>query len=287
MYGSSTPAPTTPRARPRSDHGLGLLVRAGTAVLAMLVLVAGSACVGEYKRRWEVRSPDENYRLAVEAENADERRDAIVRIGESSYVTSEEAFHVLDAAARTDPVTQIRCIAIRAFARYNDDRPVPTVLAILEAEEGSNEMLPLTDHISWDAASTLLALERKGVLEAEQRERARRIFIRLLDPGQPRAVRVVATEALGHYQHQDVFQPLIRQLRNEDFGIAERSQYALVQLTGVTHDYDAEAWESWLNEADDPFEHAGRTPRNHRPSGPSWLEQQQRAFQRAIKLRSD
>ena len=253
--------------------------------LSLALLVSG--CAEQDKRPWIYRTPQQNYRTALESQRGDERRDAVARIAESYYYDSSDAFAVLETVARTDPVSQIRCIAIRAFANYKDDRPVTPLLTILQAQAGSDQALPADDDIRWETVRAQLALTRRGVLKGDQRPLARDILIKLLEADPSRNVRVVAAEALGEFKDREVLVPLIRSLRNRDFAIAERAEWSLIALTGTTHDYDANAWEAWVASTKNPFVHAGETPQTTRPAGPTWWDQQGRAWRRALKLQNE
>ncbi len=246
-----------------------------------------AGCAEQDKRPWIYRSPQENYRTALEAEHADARRDAVARIAESTYYDSENAFAVLDTVARTDPVSQIRCIAVRAFSLYKDDRPIKPLLAVLQARSGSQDALPADEDVRWETVRTLLALTRKGALSGEQQPLARDILIKLLETDPSRNVRITSAEALGEFKDREVLAPLIRSLRNKDFGIAERAENSLIALTGVTHDYDATAWEAWVASTQDPFARAGETPKVERAAGPTWWDKQDRAWRRALRLNTE
>jgi len=274
---------------PRRSHPAHPVLhnRAGAgAMLALLVLamVWPPGCSEHDKRRWRYQSAGTNLQLALESEDADVRRDAVVRICESRYVASEDAFHVLDAVARTDPITQIRCIAIRGLSAYEDPRPVATILTILQATSECDNALPADEDVRWEAVRALVAVEGSGGLDGPQREIAREVCIKLVESDPARNVRIAAASALRGFRHRAVFQPLIRALRDEDFAIADTAEHSLIALTGVTHDYDADAWEQWVARAQNPFENAGRTPQTTRPAGPTWWDKQKRAWRRALKL---
>lgn len=250
----------------------------------LLAALPMAGCSDHQKRTWKPRSPADNYRTALEAQNADERRDAVARIAESSYVTSEDAFQVLDAVARTDQVSQTRCIAIRALATYKDARPITTLLMILQATTGAKEALPPDDDVRWETVVAMTQLSRKGGLTGQVPVLVRDILIRLADTDTSRNVRIAAIEALGEFKERPVLLPLVRSLRTQDFAVAERAEGSLIRLTGETHYADADAWEKWLASTEEPFANAGRIPPSTRPSGPNWFEEQKRAFRRAIKL---
>ena len=244
-------------------------------------------CSDATKRQWKYRSPQENLRNALEAQHADLRRDAVVRIGESGYFNSENAFGVLDAVARTDPQPQIRCIAIRALARYRDDRPVDTLLAILQATPGDQRALPANDDLRWEAALALMLFEERGLLAEKHRQATCSIYLEMLGPARPRRLRIAAVAALGSFKDRRVFPPLISAVRDRDFAVADCAERSLIKLTGTTHSYDADAWARWVAATADPFANAGYIPPTTRPAGPSWWDKQVRAWRRGLKLSYD
>jgi HEAT repeat protein len=250
-------------------------------VLALLPLAAG--CSEADKRKWQAHTPEQNFHDALQSPQGDIRREAVIAIGESRYATREDAFHVLDAVARTDPISQVRCIAIRSLGSYTDDRPVRPLLQILQANGTSKDALPGDDDVRWETASTLLAMERKGVLKGDERDTARDVFIKLLESDPSRCVKIVSTEALGRFKDRRVFHPLFVALRDKDFAIADAAERSLIALTGVRHDYDADAWEKWVAAAPDPFANAGHLPPASRPAGPSWFDKQMDAWRRGLK----
>lgn len=251
---------------------------------ASVVILFVLACSEADKRKWRRHTPEENFSTALESSSADLRREAVVRIGESNYWGGEEAFGVLDAVARTDPVPQVRCVAIRVLARYRDDRPVAPLLKILTATEAGGEALPGNDDVRWEAARALVEMRRQGFLTAEQQNTACDLFIQLLRSDRSRNVRIVSTQALGDFKDRRVLTPLINCLRNEDFMIADSAERSLMMLTGVTHEYDADAWSKWVEQTPDPFANAGHPVATTRPAGPSWWDTQQRVWRKTLKL---
>ena len=255
------------------------------AWLAVLTIAAG--CSDAQKRRWLHRAPEQNFSDALDAEDADHRRDAVARIAESGYVTSNEAFAVLDTVARTDRVAQIRCVAIRALSRYDDDRPVGTLLAVLDAQGSDADALEADENVRWETVAALRVLAGKNVFEPAQQDLVRDVLIRLLEADPSRNVRIEAIKSMAHFKDRAVLLPLIRMLRSNDFALADQAERALIALTGTTHAYDAEAWEQWVATTADPFEHAGRQPDIPTPRGPTWWDKQERAFRRAIRLNTE
>lgn len=239
---------------------------------------------------WVGRTPEQNFQTALESKRGDERRDAVARIAESNYYTRDDAFQVLDTVARTDPVGQIRCIALCTLGRYEDGRPVGTFLAVLQSDAagGTNperRALPTNSDVRWEAARGLLCMKKRKLLEGDNDALARDLFIRLLQDSS-RQVKLVAIDALGEYLDPRVLAPLIGMLRSEDFAQADHAEQSLIRLTGTTHNYDAEAWEKWVAATPDPFAHAGEKPPMTRPSGPTWFDTQIRAWRRGLKLQN-
>lgn len=269
-----------PTPRPRGKP----LPQAITLALFFLGLSLPS-CSDHTKRAWKHQSQADNFRIALEGENADDRRDAVARIAESGYVAADDAFSVLDAVARTDSVAQIRCIAIRAFTRYDDPRPVGTLLAVLAATpDAHDKALPPNDDVRWEAASVLSDLDARGQLNGPDRDTARALFIKLADRTSTRSVRIVALRALGSFQDRDVFGPLMLALHEEDFALADTAERSLIALTGTSHNYDPDAWEKWLAATPDPFARAGQQPATTRPMTPTRWDKEKRKWQRMFEF---
>lgn len=265
-----------------------VMIGRGTVVVLLIACFGAAGCSRQAKRQWKYRSLDLAMQTALPEDlsrsNPDERREAVARLAESGDYARQEVFPVLDAVARTDPVSQIRCIAIRGLSRYRDDRPVGTLLAILQASKPGDKALPADDDVRWEVLHALLELDQRNALDESQRAMVRDLAIRLAEFDPSRNVRVTATELLGCFKDRAVLSPLIRLVRDKDFAIAERAELSLIALTGTTHDFDADAWEKWLANTPDPFARAGQVPQTTRPAPPSWLEKQQRAIRRALKL---
>jgi hypothetical protein len=281
--------------RPEQLNGVRVSAQARarfrTAIPAILFVSTFAAlwmsqfgCSDQFKRKWSFRSAEKNYEAALEADHADKRREAVARIAESGYVDSEKAFDVLDQVARTEPVLQIRCIAVRAFARYEDDRPIGTLLKIMQTDNGSEQSQLPSEDLRWEVARTLMILARKDVLGEQQQKLACDLFIKLLRNDDSRNVRLIAAEALQEFHKNRVLQPLVNKLHSRDFALADQARRSLIALTGVNHGYDTEAWEKWIAKAEDPFKAAGRYTHAPGESGPGWLQQQKRFWRKALKM---
>lgn len=264
---------------------MSILTRKSLGVLSLALLLATvPGCSDRAKRTWKWRSPSENYRIALEAQSPDDRRMACAAIGESGYVASEDAFAVLDAVARTDSSPFVRSVAVTAFTRYGDDRPVATLIAVLQATpEARQEALPANDELRSAAAHALADLTSRGLVTGQSRDTALNIFLGLANPPSPRAARITALRALGFFRDRRVFAPLLAALHENDFCLADTAERSLIALTGTTHNYDPDAWDKWLANTPDPFARAGEKPPVTRPSGPRWWDRATKKWREAFK----
>ncbi len=224
------------------------------AAFAVLVLAGCEGGISaETREKFKRFTPAQNYDIALHDENADARRRAIVRIVNSGHATSDDAFRVLDVAARTDPNAQVRCAAIRALATYKDPRPVDGILAVLNAGKHPDQVVASTTAVRWDAAEALERFCDRGLVPPDRLADAADTFVGLLLHDPSRDVKMTAARGLGSLADARVLRPLIASLRYKDFGVAYEARNALVRLTGQPHEYDADAWEAWLKAAPDPF----------------------------------
>ena len=255
------------------------------AILTVCCVLPG--CSAHKKRQMKYRSSKQNFTTALESEDANARRDAVVRIAESGYFASDDGFIVLDTVARTDPAQPIRCVAIRALGRYDDHRPIATLLAVLDTDDAKPDALPADDNVQWETVTALTQLAGKDLLTDPQRELVRDVLIKMLEAETSRNVQIEAAKGLHFFPDRSVLLPLIRLLRGNDFALADRAERSLIALTGTTHHYDADAWETWLAATQDPFQNAGQTPDIPESAGPSWWDKKKRDFRRAIRLNND
>jgi len=224
----------------------------------LLILLSSLGCDGRphtaEREKWRVFSPEQNYEIALKAENADARRRAVGRIGRSRQAASEDAFAVLDAVARTDPNDQTRCVAIRVLMGYDDPRPVTTMLAILDPKPDRPEALPASPPVRWDATAALVEFQARGLIGDDRSREALDVLLRLALHDGNRDVKRTAVVGLGSFRDVRAVRALIAALRDKDYGIAHEAAKSLRALTGRDYQLDADGWESWLNAASDPFD---------------------------------
>lgn len=221
---------------------------------ALAALIGCQGARGDaFREKFKHYSREQNFDIALHDASGDARRRAVVRISESRYVTADDAFAVLDVVARTDPNSQAQCVAIRAFDKYGDARPVPTLLAILNPPEGPTKARPAERPVRWDATMVLAHFCQRGLLPPEHAPAALDALIALVLNDSSREVRLHAARALGTFHEVRALRALIVCLRHRDFGIAYEAEHSLVRLTGQSFRYDADAWTAWLAANPSPF----------------------------------
>ncbi len=220
------------------------------------------------------RTPEQYMILAVSAEDADIRRDAITRIGRADHHKKEWAIKGFMAIACLESDAQTRCVAIRALARTGDPRAAETVLKILNYRDyPAEEVYPPSDLVRWDAAVALADLLAAGQVPEAQMELARTTCIQRLRHDTDRHARMAAARGLAAFPDAEVIATLIAALRDDDFAVVHQCEESLVRLTGVTHNTDVAAWEAWQEEnAEQLFARAGTVPESRRPPYSNALE---------------
>ncbi|MBK9129260.1 MAG: HEAT repeat domain-containing protein [Phycisphaerales bacterium] len=213
------------------------------------------------------RTPEQYMIVAVSAEDADIRRDAITRIARADHHKKEWAIKGFMAIACLESDAQTRCVAIRALARTGDPRAAETVLKILNyRDHPAEEVYPPSELVRWDAAVALADLLAAGQVPEEQMELARTTCIQRLRYDTDRHARIAAARGLGSFPDAEVIATLIAALRDDDFAVVHQCEESLVRLTGVTHSTDVAAWEAWQEgNAEQLFAQAGTVPEQRRP----------------------
>lgn len=216
-----------------------------------------------FSRTFRPRSPAEDLRLALEANSPDERRKAVLRIGNGRERPPDAVFAVLSTVARTDSHSSVRCAAIRALTHFMEERAVEPLIMLLLYEKHPKKVFPPGARVRWDTILAISQAKELGLIPDEEKAGVRVELIRTLLSETDRNVRMASADALGEFFHRDVVEALIGALREEDFGIVYAAEGSLVALTGVTHQYDADAWLAWLKQTEDPFANAGLIPEGY------------------------
>lgn len=213
------------------------------------------------------KSPEMYMTIAVSAEDADLRRDAVTRVARSKGYKQEWAIKGCYAIACLEDDPQTRCAAIRALARSGDPRATEAALKILNCDDyPREEVVPPTGIVRWDATQALADLTAAGKVPDEMKGEVERTLIDRLRLDEERHARIAAARGLSGYPSVDSLGALIAGLRDRDFPVVHACEDSLVKLTGVTHNLDPDAWEKWLEESGDTaFAGAGHIPESRRP----------------------
>ena len=111
----------------------------------------------------------------------------------------------------------------------------------------------------------------------------RSTFARLVQEDEDRNVRLEAARGLGCLgADRTTLDVLVAALSDRDFGVVYESEQSLIRLTGMTFDYDPQAWTDWLGNTPDPFALAGHTPTSLMPERLSWWQRGVRGVRRTI-----
>jgi len=212
--------------------------------------------------------------VAFAAEDADERRQALVKVARSKQAGEEWAIKGYMAVALLDTDEQSRCVAIRALARTQDPRAAETTVKLLNFREyPPQDVRPPGPLCRWDATKALADLSAADAVPPELREKARATLTERLRADPESQVRCEAARGLARYPMEETLRVLISGLNDEAFAVVHQCEESLVQLTGYTHNCDALAWEEWLSANDEnPFARAGHVPESRRPPYRNRLE---------------
>lgn len=229
-----------------------------------VVLLGVGACndaTRTVSQDWLHRNDGAYYaKIALESESSDRRREAVHQLAKTNDVTKQWSYEALDAIARTDRNESVRCAAVRAFQEFGDERPIATLMALLNPQANAERVRPVSPRLRWECISALDELGDRGCVSDEAAPAVVDALIAALRPNEDRNVRIAAATALGDYCDRPALNALIAGLRTEDFGIAHACEESLVRLTGHTNGYRADKWKDWVASVEDPFAEAGQTP---------------------------
>jgi HEAT repeat protein len=189
---------------------------------------------------------------ALEAEQPDQRRKALLSLIHEPAARSPEAFQALDLIARTDQNVAVRRAAIAVLAQYQDDRPAETLLKLLHAEDHPTTVRPVNDATRWDAVTALGELAGRGAIPAPRHPEVVRTLTALLYESPEHHVQLSAAHALRHFYCRESITALAGALSARDFGVAYEARASLRHLTGLEEDMGPAAWDEWLDQANVP-----------------------------------
>jgi len=245
---------------------------------ALLLLLLAPGCSGHRKPQKHPSLITESdaaafLQQAMEAPNADDRREAIVQLRRTKYISQDTVVRGLCVVAETDTSNVVRRTAIGGLAQSGRAEALPTLVAILtQEEEHDPRARPATGTVRSEAAGALLYLIHDGVNVSRHATAIRPAAIQALASDPSRETRMRAAELLGHLPDRETLDTLVSGLEQSDFGVVLECERSLMRMTGHSHNHDPLAWRAWLAEASDPFADAGRLDAQLERREPNWLE---------------
>jgi hypothetical protein len=256
-------------------------------VPAITVLVLG-ACTKSHTRFKHPRFMSEQdcaacVEVALEAPSPDARREAVVHVAKTKYLTDPVVIRALATIARSDESASVRFASVRALTRAGEPADAEPLLAIaLEDEDFEDPSDRRYGRIRAAAVQGLDTLSMTGAISDIEREECESIAIGLLRGHRARDVRIAAAAILRHSQSVATLNALIDALDQRDFGVVYESERSLIHLTGQCHNYSAVAWREWLASASDPFRDAGRLDYTLEPEDEGWWDRTVDAARRTV-----
>jgi len=220
---------------------------------AVLIAVAAMAgCIDKkIKLSLTPPSPRESLVSALKNDDPDRRYQALSRLSKSKAIHEDWAIKGLVLIAQTDPVAQVRALAVRTFGPIADNRVVRQTVTSLADRD---------DRVRTEAAWVLRQIPYEVIEKAGQADTAKTALLKTLADDHSVDVRINSAIALAGFSDRKVLSALITALRDPDFAVAYHAEKSLVCLTGRTFRGSAPAWIRWLRATEAPFEHAGKTP---------------------------
>lgn len=242
--------------RPTCTPDLRTILLLGFAAIALV-----SGC-DDSKRRWEEsrRSARQWLDVALESDQADDRRRAVEALADKPEATTEWAVTAFDSIARTDVDPTVRVAALRGLSKSAGPKTVPTLVKLLKSGDPPPDVNRPPAVVRWEAALLLRDISRAGKLDAGQSEEVIEVLLSRADTDDDRNVRIAALEGLANFRETRVLSGLVLALKERDFAIQSAAENSLRTLTGQSHNYDADEWAKWLSDTSDPFAAASAAP---------------------------
>ncbi len=211
--------------------------------------------------------------VALDAQSPDARREAILHVSKTSYLSNDIVIRALGLLARTDASDSVRYAAVQALAKSGAPEAVEPLVEIVSAPlEAGLVTRPQAGDVRWAALEGLDRAVSSGQLSDQQRQMCGDAAIHLLGHHRSRDVRISAARMLRWFPSADALTVLIDALEQRDFGVAYHSERSLMYLTGRTFEHDATAWREWRTATDDPFAGAGQLDHELHPEEAGWWE---------------
>lgn len=202
-------------------------------------------------------SPKQQVEMTLDADDADQRREGIVRLSSRKWGLKEPYLKYYAMVLNTDADSLVRCAAVSALGRAGDRKYLRDIIAAMSDKSFA---------VRWDAAVALDNVTGEAAVEP-----LRRAAIH----DDSTDVRMCSARALRHYNRPEVIRTLVGCLSDPAFGVRHQARASLVQITG--RDMGAEP-RSWAGAADgklpppppiEPKRRWWRRSRRARPSEPA------------------
>jgi hypothetical protein len=214
--------------------------------IGLLSLAGGSGCVmddmDEISRIFDVPTPGEAARWALDQHDPDRRREGLVLLCTATFGGAEVYVSLYRDYVENDDNPLVKSAAIAALARHGT--PQDALLIAPWAKRSVTESVT----IRWAAVQGLQRLHNRDVVAV--------LVDVVIDREEQSEIRSAACVAMGQYPEDRVAQALITVLDARELAINVDAAEALAMLTGQQFGMDMPAWRTWYVAArakGDPF----------------------------------
>ncbi len=208
--------------------------------------------------------------VATNDPSADERREAIHRLGESKQLTEARVIQTLIDVANEDESEPVRSAAMLVLDQSQTSESCDTALAIVQADV--DRKLPADNaSVRSMAMKTIRNCIETDRTTAEQLAPSVNLAGQIVENDRSRHVRLEAVRMLGCFPTRQSLDILILALNQRDFGICYEAEKSLHRLTGESYDCNAEDWQHFVSGVADPFANAPADAGEQETDKRSWF----------------
>jgi len=215
--------------------------------------------------------------VALTSDAPDERRMGVERLADSRDAATPWAIEIYTTMAREDVDDMVRQTALRALDEQDTDAAQRLSAELLAANSSSTPVRETkqgsprpTGPVLRRATGRILLRHARTDTLATELNIAPTVCAALKNE-RDHQTRIILIDTAGYVTDRSVLNALIEAMRRDDFAEKRAAEDALIRLTGVTHRYDADAWQSWLASTNQPFARAGElTPASETSKKGAW-----------------
>ncbi|GJM26775.1 MAG: hypothetical protein DHS20C16_31900 [Phycisphaerae bacterium] len=209
--------------------------------------------------------------VATNDPSADERRNAIHRLGESKQLTEPPVIEALIDIANQDESEPVRSAAMLALDQSRMPESCDTAIAILETDRDAK--LPADNAaVRSMALKTVRRCIDEDRVSSDQLAPSVGLAGQVVENDRSRHVRLEAVRMLGCFPERQSLDILIAALSQRDFGICYEAEKSLHRLTGESYDCNADDWRNFVSGVADPFANAPTDAPPEEPAKRSWFK---------------